>query len=207
MSVDLERDIPYGSPIYRHGKALVTRRYLEDAGVTDRLTAHVAERGGADFFRGDTWRDELLEIAAGLPSKWDRIETEEEYENRVRDELVESRRAIQEAIGTAVDFLCWPGGAYNAVTLRIASEAGYKATTTHYLDSERRNVFGQDPREINRIGCVAPWMWRGKTPIWNTAPAFFIANLEAFAGREKSIWIMRMYKLKYILRYYMTGSA
>ena len=207
MSENPEREIPYGTPIYRHGKALVTQRYFEDAGVTDRLVRHVTDNGGADFFSVDGWRGTLHEIAAACTPRRDRLETQDEYEQRVRGELLESRRAIHDALGTDADFLCWPGGEYNATTLRIAAEVGYRATTTHFLDTERRNVFGQDPREINRIGCVAPWIWRGKTVIWNTEPGFFIANLSAFAGQKKSIWIMRLFKLKYLVSHFLTGIS
>lgn len=206
MSGNMEARIPYGTPIYRHDKALVTHRYFEDASVTDRLVRHVTERGGAAFFRRPGWRRTLREVAARTP-RADRFESREEYEGRVRGELEDSRSAIRAALGTEVDFLCWPGGAYNDTTLRIAAEVGYRATTTHFLDARRKNAYGQNPREINRIGCVAPWIWRGGTAIWNTDPGFFIANLASFAGVKKSVWIMRMYKLKYLVRRFLTGIS
>jgi hypothetical protein len=206
MSVKLEEEIPYGTPIYRYGRSLVTRRYFEDENLTARLVDRVAEGGGAAFFDRKGWREELRAIVEEFPPVNERIETEEEYEDRVRAELIESRRTIEEALGTKVDFLCWPDGGHSPKTLRIAEEVGYLATTTHYMDMERRNVYGQNPSEINRLGCGSPWVWRGKA-IRYTDPEFFIANIENFAGNRKLIWIMRLYKVKYLFKYYLFGAT
>lgn len=204
MTAGLEDLVPYGTPVYRHTKALAGRRYFEDPGLMELLTERVKEGGGRAFFTKSGWRRELRGLADRHPPGGGRFETDSEYEERVRMELAESREAIAGALGTAVDYLCWPGGGRNAVTIRIAEEVGYLATTTHFLDTERRNVYGQDPREINRIGSGAPWVWRG-TVIMNTEPRFFTALLEAFAGNKKSLLTARLYKLKYLFRHFLFG--
>ncbi len=205
MTARLEEEVSYGTPIYRHGKSLAVRRYFEDVSLTDRLIRYVSDKGGVSFFEEPGWREELMAITREHPPTSDRLETEEEYEARVRTELVESRQTIEEALGTKVDFLCWPGGGRNPVGLRLAEEIGYLATTTHYQDRERKNVFGQNPREISRTGCGSPWMWRGLT-VRRTDPGFFLAILKDFNGTKSAIWLMRLYKLKYILRHYLFGS-
>jgi peptidoglycan/xylan/chitin deacetylase (PgdA/CDA1 family) len=201
----LDEDVPYGTPIYRHEKSLAARRYFEDESLTDRLVDYVAQRGGPSFFDSKGWREELLAVVEGFGPRRDRMETEEEYEERIRVEIAESRRAIEKELGTRVDFLCWPGGGRNAVTFRIAEEAGYLATTTHYQNRERLNRYGQNPREINRTGCGSPWIWRGLT-IRTIDPAFFLAILGDFNGSKSAIWLMRLLKLKYLLRHYISGS-
>ena len=206
ITAGLEGMIPYGTPIYRNGKSLVTRRYFEDEDLTRRLVGRVAEGGGPAFFDSDGWREELLGVVREHPPANDRFETEENYEKRVRMELVRSRRDIEEALGTKVNFLCWPGGGRSPKTLHIAEEVGYLATTTHYEDKDRRNVYGQNQREINRIGSGSPWSWRGRV-FRRTDPEFFLAVLEFFAGRNKSIWTMRSYKLKYLIRYCVSGNS
>jgi len=201
----LDEDVPYGTPIYRHEKSLAARRYFEDESLTGRLVDYVAQSGGSSFFNRKGWREELLAVVEGFGPRHDRMETEEEYEERIRIEIAESRRAIEKELGTKVDFLCWPGGGRNAVTFRIAEEAGYLATTTHYQDRERRNTYGQNPREINRTGCGSPWMWRGLT-VHTIDPAFFLAILGDFNGSKSAIWLMRFLKLKYVLRHYVSGA-
>jgi hypothetical protein len=69
----------------------------------------------------------------------------------------------------------------------------------------KKNVFGEDPRDINRIGSGSPWIWRGKI-IKNTGPEFFIAAFDLFAGKRFSIWRYRCYKLLYALRYCIMGD-
>jgi len=194
--------IPYGTPIYVHGKSLVVRRYFEDPGLTEKLAAFVAAKGGAGFFRASGWRERLLGVAAEYGDRGDRVETEEDYRARVKAELVESKRAIEGALGTTVNFLCWPGGAYTELTRRIAEEAGYAATTTRYEDWTWRNVHGEDPREINRIGSGSPWVWRDVI-FRRTDPGYFIAGLDFVCGEKNSVWRLRSYKLKYLLRYYV----
>jgi len=194
--------IPFGTPIYEHERSLVVRRYFEDPGLAENLAVFVAGNGGARFFEKRGWRDILHGVAAEYGKRDDRVESEEEYRSRVSAELVESRRSIEAALGTTVRFLCWPGGGHTEVTRRLAEEAGYVATTTRYEDPARRNVFGEDPREINRIGSGSPWAWRGLV-IRRTGPGFFLAGLGTMQGRKNSIWILRAYKLEYLLRYYL----
>ena len=205
ISAGLEKDIPLGTPIYEHGKSLVTRRYFEDEGLTARLVGHVSANGGAGFFLNRDWRQDLLEIVGDSPGGG-RFETDQEYEGRVRAELVQSREEIETALGTEVKFLCWPGGGRNQRVIRIALEEGYLATTTHFNDPQRRNVYGQDKTEINRVGCGSPWVWHDKI-FHRTDPGFFLAMLSDFAGNKKSIWIMRLYKLRYVFRCYLFGKC
>ena len=202
MSARAADRIPYGTPIYEHGKSLVVRRYFEDVGLAENLAVIVAGSGGAKYFENPGWRDRLLGIAAEYGKRNDRIESEEEYGTRVRSELVESKRAIEAALGTTVNFLCWPAGGRSEVTRRVAEEVGYLATTTRFEDWTWHNVFGEDPREINRIGSGSPWVWRDVT-FHRTDPGYFIAGLDFVRGQKKSIWRLRSYKLKYLLRYYL----
>ncbi len=197
--------IPFGAPIYRFGKSFDVRRYFEDPALTDRLVSLVAEQGGAGFFDRGDWRERLDGAARDYGPRDDRIETPEEFRARVRAELVESREAIESALGTKVRFLCWPGGAHGEDAVAMAAEAGYVATTTLFEDPVRKNVFGENPREINRIGSGSPWTWRGKI-IKNTGPEFFVTSLDLFAGKRFSIWKYRSYKLLYALRYYLAGG-
>ncbi len=205
MTARLEDEVPYGTPIYRHEKSIAAKRYFEDGALTERLVAHVARGGGAAFFDRADWRDELLAVAKDFGPRRDRTETDREYEDRVRAEITESRSIIERELGVKVEFLCWPGGGRNPATFRLAEEAGYLATTTHYQNRERTNTVGQNPREINRIGAGSPWQWRGIT-IRTIDPAFFLLILREFTGSRTAIWAMRLYKLKYILRHYLFGK-
>lgn len=196
--------IPYGTPIYQYDKSLVVRRYVEDPALANCLVSVVAENGGGEFFSRAGWREKLTAVVRGFGKRADRFETEEEYRERTMAELVDSRKKIEDVLGVAVRFLCWPGGAHDAVIRKMAREAGYVATTTSYEDETKRNVFGDDPSEINRIGSSSPWVWRGKV-IRKVGPGFFLNGLDLFTGARNSLWKRRAYKLHYVLRYYVTG--
>ena len=205
MHVRLFDLVPLGTPIYRHEKSLAARRHYEDERLAEKLRSHVSASGGAAFFEEPGWREELMEIVREHGSSGGRLETESEYAARVRRELVESRRIIAEALGAKVEFLCWPGGGRSPAALRMAEEAGYLATTTHFENRSKRNVHGQNPRELSRIGPGSPWSWRGRV-IKRTGPGFFIASLDVFAGGEKSIWRLRAHKLQCLFRYFVSRA-
>jgi hypothetical protein len=63
MHERMGKRLPYGEPIYRHGKSFAVRRYFEDQGLTGRLVAFVAENGGAEFFSRPGWRERLEAVA------------------------------------------------------------------------------------------------------------------------------------------------
>ncbi len=57
------------------------------------------------------------------------IESEQEYEKRVYEELFISKSVLENILSRKVDFLCWPHGDNNEISNKIAEQVGYKATT------------------------------------------------------------------------------
>ena len=205
MSVDFEGDVPYGTPIYANGKSLAVRRYFEDRRLTERLVEFVSMKGGAAFFKEPRWRERLEEIVDSFGPREDRTETEAEYEARVREELSVSKETLERGLSVNVDFLCWPGGGRSEKTLEIAREVGYLATTTHFYDPVRKNTYGQNPSEINRIGSSSPWTWHGRV-LKETDGRFFTLGLEEFLERRSARWKLRFKKAYYIVRSSIKGG-
>lgn len=56
-------------------------------------------------------------------------ESEEEYQERIRHEIFDSKRIIEKNLNKTVDFLCWPHGDNNNILHNIALDAGYLMTT------------------------------------------------------------------------------
>jgi peptidoglycan/xylan/chitin deacetylase (PgdA/CDA1 family) len=48
-------------------------------------------------------------------------------EAKLREELRQSREAIEGHLGTSCRYLCWPRGWFNEAAIRIAREEGYEA--------------------------------------------------------------------------------
>ncbi|MDH3717922.1 MAG: polysaccharide deacetylase family protein [Planctomycetota bacterium] len=156
LSENQQGFVPWGTPVFEHEKSLIVRRFFPDEPSVRRITDHVAEQGGAQFFDKPDWTTRLQQFASatieGRPFPG-RYETDAEYEARVRDELAGSKELLEAKLGKPVDFICWPGGGNNQTVRRIAKEIGYKAWTLSSRDEgEKRNVAGTDPCTIKRIG-------------------------------------------------------
>jgi hypothetical protein len=150
-SENQEEYVDFGAPVYTYGRALAGPQYFPDESVAQTLQEYVKQHGGRSFFSDPAWKDRLFSIARSYSRNnglSDRFETQTEYGERVRRELGRSKEMIESALGKRVHFLCWPGGAVNETTQRIAQEVGYLSTTK----GTSKNTWGADPARINRIG-------------------------------------------------------
>lgn len=70
------------------------------------------------------------------------IETDEEYKNRVNNEIASSKSIIENKMSKEVKFCCWPHGDNSTYTHEVALKNGYSASTLgkykgNYKSSER----------------------------------------------------------------------
>ncbi|MBI5739896.1 MAG: polysaccharide deacetylase family protein [Nitrospirae bacterium] len=201
MSENQENYVPYGTPIYKHGRSLGTRRYYEDKDLTRRLVNYVESRDG-NFFQGERWADALFREAGSYKSDCKlngRFETETEQDRRYRYELSESKKIIEDKLNKKVDFLCWPGGAYNNAALKVAMECGYISSTRKIMN--RKNVFGEDPSAVHRIGCETAVFIKSKFISFAEDAGLLSARLKYFKGRKGYLWVMRLQKMKYLIKF------
>lgn len=197
-----ESFVPYGTPIYKNGRSLGIKRYFEDTALNKHLTTFVKKQGDG-FFTGKDWKNALFQQADIYKAEnklSDRYETDEEQQERFRYELFKSKEILEDKLNKKVDFLCWAGGAFNKKALSIAHEAGYLSSTLFYNDLKRNNTCGDDPSEINRTGCVSELNWHNKF-ISYTDPGYFMANIKYFCGEKIYLWIIRLYKIKYLAKF------
>lgn len=202
LSEDQESFVHYGTPIYRNGRSLGIRKYFEDKKLNKYLVDFVNSESH-DFFHKKDWRQLLFKQAEAYKSRnvlQDRYETNEEQEERFNYELTESKKILEENLEKKINFLCWAGGAFDNKALAIAQNAGYISSTTLYNDENIKNIFGEDPAEINRIGCVSEFNWHNKF-ISYTLPHHLVANIKLFYGEKWCFWLIRLYKMLYLVRY------
>ena len=57
------------------------------------------------------------------------MENDKEMIERYVKEIKESKKIIESKLNKKVNFLCWPGGGYNNISIEISKIAGYKAST------------------------------------------------------------------------------
>ncbi|MBN1824981.1 MAG: polysaccharide deacetylase family protein [Candidatus Eisenbacteria bacterium] len=125
-----------GEPIYASAPRLADEpAHLPDPAIRDRCAAHVAAHGGEAFFRRPGWRRELMRIAAEgaekSPLATDRRESPEERTERIREELLLGREAIEERLpGKRVAALAYPWNRCGAIARSLLSSCGYEAAFT-----------------------------------------------------------------------------
>jgi len=146
---------PLGYPLFEHEKALIVRRFFPDADAVRTVTDHVKNKGGREYFNSSARMTELrdwVESRFGDTVFPGTYETEAEQEARIRTELTDSKRLIEQQLDKCVDFVCWPGGGNDKNVQACARDAGYKSWTLGSQDqSTKRNLPGEDPISIKRM--------------------------------------------------------
>ena len=147
--------VPWGTPVYAHGRSLRIRRYFPDPREADEVAEFVRSKGGESFFRTPGWCDTLgslvQRLRRGRPAK-DRYETPDEKLSRYDDELRGSRKRIEERIGRSARYFVFPGGGYTEESFDLALSI-YQAVPVRSPENERiRNRPGEDPRLLSRRG-------------------------------------------------------
>lgn len=181
----MEAEIPYGTPIYENGKALVTRRYFPSDELDRILPDFVHEHGGIELFQHSGWRERLFKVLdtarAGIQQgSLGRFETEDEYWLRVRYELSESKRILEERLGKRVNSICWPGGGVNEQVVGLAREIGYERFTLPSAWAQARSQ-GEFVDLSPRMGAGMQLLVGGKC-VGKRTPTEFLWRVEAFAG-------------------------
>ena len=177
-----ESELGYGYPVFESGPALEAPAFVPDEGLVRRLVQCVEDGGGHDFFDRDGWRRELdgivddyrMECGGSIGHK----EAEEDWRERVRRDLIDSRIRLSRGLGREVRFLAWPHDAYNAEIKTIAlEEAGYRATS----GGIHQNEPGADARGFSRIPAGEGLLGRR----WRTVDLWlFQAQLRLFRGNH-----------------------
>lgn len=124
--------VGYGSPVYKNEKSLMAKTFIPDNNLTQHLVDFVRKLGDFSFFSVPNWKEILTKEYNKYREQFDvatYFETEKEYLDRIRYELRESKRIIEEKLNKKIEFLCWPGGSGTTAGVNISKEVGYKMTT------------------------------------------------------------------------------
>lgn len=130
--------VPYGTPIFEFGRALGLRRYFPSESTVEYAIDYYSRSGKKIEGRGD-FKPQYLDACNQFVNNSDnkgRFESDFELEKRYRYELFEGKRILEENLKKKVEFLCWPGGGYNELSVKLSIEAGYKASTLSSLESK-----------------------------------------------------------------------
>lgn len=76
------------------------------------------------------------------------FERQIDYENRIYDDLITSRKVLKDEFGIDADVLCFPFGHYNKKVIDIAKKAGFK----YFVTTEQGvNIFDSNKSKIYRL--------------------------------------------------------
>ena len=158
-----EQRLPLGTPLFEEKSAVVARKhsinpefFAETAALADRFDLSIPEHRPA--YEAEARAVHTRYALAG--SLVTGIESEDEFQARLRYEIVDSKTIIEEKLQKPVRILCWPHGDNSPEAHALAKASGYLATTAGKLTE-----LAGEPDRIPRIGTswsLGPWLNRQK---------------------------------------------
>lgn len=139
----------FGLPEFPVKAGLTHRAFLPDPRLVEAVRGLVPQdfAGAADFFADPGNVQALEALVAGFAKHMGRLETDAEREARLWRELAKGKELLEQVLGHPLRTLCWPWGEYDALSLRLAKEAGFRL---FFTTREGVNPPGQ-PQAIHRF--------------------------------------------------------
>ncbi|MCK5359949.1 MAG: polysaccharide deacetylase family protein [Gammaproteobacteria bacterium] len=186
-----------GTPIYEFEKSLIVNKFIPSEAIANVMTTYVAEHGGNDYFTNSEWKQDLLDRHAVVSKEYSsesRYETAGERRARTYVELSDSKKILEDNLNKKIDFICWPGGGYDQLTLDVARDAGFKSWTLGSTDSSNfRNVSCVNPENVKRIGSAIKQYWKGKDIGFTNGREFYY-GVKRHQGSVYHKWAGRVLK-------------
>ena len=150
ITEDQKDYISEGYPIFQYGRALGLRRFFPSEHFIESFISEYWNSKGS--LRA---REKLFKLVADYKKRYDcigRYENDQELGERYRYEIFESKRVLEEILNKQINFICWPGGGYNDLSIRLSIEAGYKASTVSSWDKQYNTAHSGPYKRIKRFG-------------------------------------------------------
>ncbi len=189
-----EQRLPLGTPLFEEQSAVIARRKVISSAFVEEITG-LAEKFDLTI---PEHRPNFERKAKQIYQQWKSTqklvvgeETEAEYGQRLRYEIVQSRQILEERLQKPVSFLCWPHGDNSLSAHLIALEAGYRATTVGKMTTEVHQ-----PDRIPRLGTD----WGDLPPWWMYRKLDY--KLGSHYGRQPyyALWLANEWKNRILTR-------
>jgi len=126
-------------------------REMQQSGLVD-VQSHTYDLHYKVFTGPDRKRLRPAAVARAYRFDLGRRETPEEFEEKLYLDLLKARQTIEAQLGTPVDTLAWPFGAYTPKSLEVARRAGYRYFATTLPGA---NAPGVSPQAVRRVSVRA----------------------------------------------------
>jgi len=123
----LKSQLPSGYPIFEYDRAILHPRFTPSQDFTQFAIEQYRQYG-----------PNCLSELNRLTEKGT-FETEEQWIDRVRYELRKSKTLLESKLDKPIEYICFPGGAYNHKILQMTQECGYKAYMVSSRDPQGDN--------------------------------------------------------------------
>jgi len=128
--IEFKKLLPFGTPFFEEKSALIARRVTINPMFENEciLSLENYNWNKYNYFQ-------CFNLIKDIYEKYNKenrlilsIETEQEYETRVRWEIGESKRILEERLNKKVNHICWPHGDYNDFCHQVAKDEGYQSS-------------------------------------------------------------------------------
>ena len=126
LNKNQNKSIQKGYPIFEYGRSLGLRKYLPDNNFLEYALKIYNSSFNSDSF---SKKEHINHLNKKILEYDGRMENDSELEKRYQKELALSKDIIEKKLNKKVEFLCWPGGGYNNISVEISKTLGYKAST------------------------------------------------------------------------------
>lgn len=149
-----ETCVEYGTPVFKYAKSISGRLFIPSSDVVNFCRNYYLEHIGEYENLNKKTKPNFLEkfnkiLKEKFGGNLGKFETEEEFLERIKFELIESKQIDEEKLGKKIEFLAWPGGAVSEEAYQIAGEAGYLSWTQK---GKPYNEQTDSPTEVYRVG-------------------------------------------------------
>lgn len=147
----IEQKVVLGLPNFERGPAMANRAFLPSDEVYELVASVVPQGKGEarEFFAHGGNEHALLKKLQALPQdRLGRMETEDEFRQRLTADLAACREALVQNLGHPVRSLAWPWGEYAPEALEIAKGLGF---TTFFTTALGPNVPGKSAEAAHRF--------------------------------------------------------
>ena len=194
---------PIGYPVFEFGRALGVRKYNPSLELI-KFASQQAERfhdSSIAVFDTDAIIKRIVEY--GKRNSFGEYETEKEQIERYWYELSKAKEILECRLDKPVDYLCWPGGGYNQISVSMSWDAGYKASTIASWDTKTIPDNSGPNKRIKRFSCSHKISVRD-THYYLMKRSIMARSLRATSGSYMDLMILRAVKAFVSFKEYCT---
>lgn len=165
-----ECEVPFGLPRFEEGPAMQHKAFKPSNELYDTVRSFVPQdfRSAYDFFKNPQNKIELKNRIAEIPTKrLGTLESQSEFEERIYEELRDSRDTLRKQLGRDPEVMAWPWGAASEESIRIAKELGFTVLFTTQVGA---NPPGAVADAVHRFKA------RARSPLWMLSRLFIYSH-------------------------------